>query len=124
MIAGQKMHPKLNLMKTKNLIVAATIVGSAFIVQQASAQFTLFDNFNSDTAGNSLTNAANTSGGLGTGWHAGPDAGAAATVEASGFGSGNYAQENSNQGSNPNMYEAGLGIAGTSTAATVFLQFD
>jgi hypothetical protein len=53
MITALKMHSKFIPMKTKNLIVAAICLGSAFIAQQASAQWTLIDDLTTGhTAGN------------------------------------------------------------------------
>jgi hypothetical protein len=53
MITALKMHSKFIPMKTKNLIVAAICLGSAFIVQQASAQWTLIDDLTTGhTTGN------------------------------------------------------------------------
>ncbi len=63
------MQPKFNPMKTKNLIVAAICLGSAFIVQQASAAFTLIDNLTTGHSAGTLAGQAvnGTAGGTG-GW--------------------------------------------------------
>jgi PEP-CTERM motif len=104
--------------KIKNTVVAGLFLGLAFVAQRASAQFTVFDNFDSLTAG-----ALDGQGG----WTLGSGAGTTGISVTSGgsFGSGNYAQFNEGFGNGGNQatYKSGLGIVGTSTAATVFVQF-
>ena len=76
-------------MKTKNLFIAGLLLGSAFMAQQTSAQFSPFDNFNSYTAGQALDGQGGWTLGSGT---------TGITVQSApgGFGSGNIAQYNEN----------------------------
>jgi hypothetical protein len=63
MITALKMHSKFIPMKTKNLIVAAICLGSAFIVQQASAQaYTAIDTLGNHTSGQNLAGQVATDG--------------------------------------------------------------
>ena len=119
MITAQKVHSKPNLMKTKNLIVAATIVGSAFIVQQASAAFTVFDNFNSYNSGVALDGQ----GGWTLGGSPTPVASSVDVQTGGSFGTANYAQVISSSAGLGDTYKNGIGILGSSTAATVYFQF-
>src|SRR5260370_18496387 len=100
-------------MKNKNLLTAGLILGSVIMVQQTSAQFQLFEDFNSLTTGD-LTGQ--------NGW-----SGTSSLTVTNGvaFGSGNYAQFNSISVANNATYKplGSLAIPNSSTVATVFMQF-
>jgi hypothetical protein len=119
MIIAQKTHSKLNLMKTKNLIVAATMVGSAFIVQQASAQFTLMDNLSGHSTAATLTGVTASDGGTWVGVGA---ANSVSIAASSTTGNPNAAILGTVDGAD--YLPLATAVSGSSTAATIFFQFD
>ena len=87
----------------------------------ALAGWYLFDNFSADNLG--PLNGQTGSAGLGIQW-TNIGGGTPINVANGGpFGSGKYAQYNSGIATGAGDYETGLGIGGSSFAATVFLQF-
>jgi hypothetical protein len=100
-------------MKAKSLIVSGLVFSLTFIAHQTSAQFTEFENFNSLTSG-----PLNGQGG----WNISSGASAISVTSGGSFESGNYAQVNEGA-TGTGDYQNGLGILGSSTAATVFFQF-
>jgi hypothetical protein len=106
-------------MKTKNLLAIGLLLGGAFMTQPASAQFVLVDNFSSETAGN-LAGQTASDGGTWTNLGSAN----AITVGAAPTGNGTGALE-----SNTGIVGAAAlalpnAITGSSTAATIFFQFD
>jgi hypothetical protein len=91
------------------------------VVSSGPGGWLLFDNFNGDTNG-PLTGQTG-SGGLGTGWLNFGSGNPTITANGGPFGNGPFGQVNTNAASGAGSYEGGLGIPGTSTASTVFLQF-
>ncbi len=82
----------------------------------------LFDNFSLDSVGADL-NGLTGSAGIGMGW-TNLGGGTPITVtNGAPFGPYNYAQYTAGSVANIGDYEAGLGIAGSNTASTVFLEF-
>ncbi len=83
----------------------------------------LFDNFSLDTVGAPL-NGQTGSAGLGRGWtNIGGGSPILVTNTATPFGGANYAQYTPGAATSIGDYEGGLGISGSSKAATVFLEF-
>jgi hypothetical protein len=116
-------------MKVRKLFLAGCFMASALVVQQASAQWVLFDNFAGDTPGTVLNGlgAASGTGATGSGWHGSASGILVSNQQSVGianFGGGvNYAQVSNTAASGTYNYEGGLGITAASTAATVFCQF-
>lgn len=83
----------------------------------------LFDNFSLDVVGAAL-NGQTGSAGLGQGWtNLGGGSPILVTNTAAPFGGANYAEYTPGAATSIGDYESGLGISGTSKAATVFLEF-
>src|SRR5579884_98779 len=108
-------------------VQAVDAAGTSALSDEASAvalagQWYLFDNFSLDAPGAAL-NGQTGSAGLGQGWtNLGGGTPIFVTNTAT-FGGANYAQYAANSPTSIGDYEAGLGIASNSTAATVFLEF-
>jgi hypothetical protein len=107
-------------MKTKNLIVAATIVGSAFIVQQASAAFTLMDNLTTEATGNLTGDNAALNGGSGT-WTGLGTAGAVIISNSVTTGKAAITAPGGLDGGDYLALPTAIAVGNT---ATVFFQFD
>ena len=109
-------------------VTAVGPAGSSLPSNEASAvamdcNWFLFDNFSLDTTGASL-NGQTGSAGLGLGWtNLGGGVPVVITNDDVTFGGANFGQYASGSPANIGDYEAGLGIQGNSSAATVFLMF-
>jgi hypothetical protein len=104
-------------MKTRKILTACLLLGSAFTAEHAWAQFTLFEDF--DTTGTYTAGDLNGQ----NGWTTGIGDPSVSLVTANPIGSGNSAQLNQNAASPGATYKSGLNILNTSSASTVFMQF-